>query len=173
MDKKVNKLHLGCGKDIKTGFVNLDFVNFSGVDVVWDLNKFPWPFKDNTFEYVYSGDVLEHLNDLVKAMEEIYRISKSGTIIDIKVPHFASLGAFKDPTHKLFFSYYTFDYFTENFDYNFYTKARFKILKRKIVYGRIFFLCQLIANLFPRIHEIILIKFFPVRNLHFKLKVKK
>jgi hypothetical protein len=106
-------------------------------------------------------------------MEELHRICKKDAVIEIRVPHFASLGAFKDPTHKIFFSYYSFDYFTENFNYNFYTKSRFEIIERKIIYGSIFKLFQGIANLSPKIHEVFLRKFLPVQDLYFKLKVVK
>jgi SAM-dependent methyltransferase len=173
MQKGLNKLHLGCGKDIIPGFINLDSIKLPGVDVVYDLNKFPWPFKNNSFDYILAKSTLEHLEDLIKVMEEVHRISKKDAIIEIIVPHFASLGAYIDPTHKLFFSYYTFDYFTENFDYNFYSKARFKIEERKIVYNKKFFLFEGIANLSPRFHEIFLRKFLPVQDLHFKLRVIK
>lgn len=173
MVNKSLKLHLGCGNDIKPGFVNLDSVKLPGVDIVHNLEKFPWPFKDNSFEHIISISTLEHLSNLIKVMEEIHRISKNNAIVEIRVPHFASLGAFKDPTHKLFFSYYSFDYFTKDFDYNFYTNARFEVVKRKILYGKIFKPLEIIANFFPKLHEILLRKFFPVQDLYFKLKVLK
>jgi SAM-dependent methyltransferase len=167
------RLHLGCGTDIKFGFTNLDCVKLPGVDVIHDLNKFPYPFKNNTFGHIISTSTIEHLDNLIKVMEEIHRISKNNAIVEIRVPHFASLGAFRDPTHKLFFSYYTFDYFRENFDYNFYTKARFKIIKRKIIYGRFLKVFEIFANWFPKIHEVILRKCLPVQDLYFKLEVVK
>lgn len=167
------KLHLGCGNEIKSGFVNLDSINLPGVDVVHNLNIFPWPFKDNTFSHIFSISTLEHLDNLVKVMEEIHRVCKRGAVIEIRVPHFASLGAYKDPTHKIFFSYYTFDYFAENFDYNFYTPVRFKIIERKIIYGGAFKMFQGVSNLFPKVHEIFLRKFLPVQDLYFKLEVIK
>jgi len=173
MTLKSTKLHLGCGTDIKLGFVNLDSVKLPGVDIVHNLDKYPWPLKNNTFDYIISISTLEHLDNLIKVMEEIHRISKKGAIIEIKVPHFSSMGAFKDPTHKHFFTYYSFDYFTKDFDYNFYTKARFKIIERKIIYGSAFKIFQGIANIFPKIHEILLRKFLPVQDLYFKLEVIK
>lgn len=167
------KLNIGAGKDIKPDFVNLDIVKIPGIDVVHDVNKFPWPFKDNIFEFVSMSSVLEHLDNTLKIMEEIYRVSKNNAIIEIIVPHFASLGAFIDPTHKKFFSYYSFDYFTKEFDYNFYTKARFEIVERKIIYGEGMKIFEKIANRFPRLHEVFLRKFFIPRDLYFKLKVVK
>jgi SAM-dependent methyltransferase len=169
----MKKLNLGCGNDIKKGFVNLDSIKLGGVDVVHDLNKFPWPFKDNSFDYIFTASTLEHLDNLILTMEEIHRICNNKSKIEIIVPHFSSLGAYQDPTHKKFFSYYTFDYFTEGFDYNFYTKARFNIIKRKIVYGKGLFFFEGIANLFPKVHEIILRKFLPVKDIHFVLEVVK
>ena len=41
----MKKLHLGCGKVIKKGFINLDSVKLKGVDVVHNLDVYPWPFK--------------------------------------------------------------------------------------------------------------------------------
>jgi len=169
----MNKLHLGCGKDIRKDYVNVDLVKFPGVDVVGDLNKFPWPFKDNQFDEILSIATFEHLDNLVKVMEEVYRISKPNAIIDIRVPHFSSLGAFGDPTHKTFFTYYTFDYFTKEFEYNFYSKARFKIKERKIVYGKGLGFFQWIANNFPKVHEVFLRKILPARSIYFQLEVDK
>lgn len=45
----MKKLNLGCGKDIKAGYVNLDIVKLDGVYVVWDVNKLPLPFKKEEF----------------------------------------------------------------------------------------------------------------------------
>ena len=36
-----NKLHIGCGHDIKEGWVNHDLAQLPGVDIVHDLNSFP------------------------------------------------------------------------------------------------------------------------------------
>lgn len=64
----MKKLHLGCGEDIKEGYINLDFLKMDGVDVVHNLNKFPYPFEDNQFDEVYASHILEHLDDLAKVM---------------------------------------------------------------------------------------------------------
>ena len=61
--KGKTKLNIGCGKDIKPEFVNLDNVKLPGVNLVHDLDKFPWPFEDNSFEYIRAISVLEHLED--------------------------------------------------------------------------------------------------------------
>ncbi len=38
----------------------------AGASVVHDLNKFPYPFEDNTFEVVYSSYCIEHQENKLK-----------------------------------------------------------------------------------------------------------
>ena len=99
----IKKLNLGCGKKIKQGYINLDNKFFRGVDVIHDLDKYPYPFKDDYFDYVLCDNVLEHLDNLIKTMEELHRITKKNGTIEIIVPYFSSIGAFQDPTHRHFF----------------------------------------------------------------------
>jgi hypothetical protein len=54
---------------------------------------------------------LEHINDVPALMEELYRICKHDAVVKIRVPYFKSTAAFKDPTHKSFFTERTFEYF--------------------------------------------------------------
>jgi len=138
----IKKLNIGCGKDIrrddKDKWINLDSVKLPGVNVVHNLDKFPWPFKDGEFELINCSHVLEHLNEIIKPMEEIWRITKNKAKTIIEVPIFPSVGAAADPTHKSFYTYQTFNYFRVNDGLNYYSKARFKIIKRKIVFSRLF-----------------------------------
>jgi len=144
---KIKKLNLGCGEDIKEGFVNLDSVKLKGVDIVHDLDKFPWPLKKDEFDFVYCDNVLEHLSSIPKSMEELWRITKNKGKIKIIVPIFPSVWAMVDPTHKNFYTYMTFDYFTEKHELNYYSRARFKILKRKIIFHPYLKLVEKIVNI--------------------------
>ena len=130
----MKKLNLGCGKVIKEGYVNLDVADLPGVDEVHNLNKYPWPFKDSSFDEVYCDNVLEHLDDIIKPISEIWRISKNKAKIIVKVPFFPGIAAVADPTHKQFYSFLTFNYFRPEDKLNYYSKARFNIIKRKIVF---------------------------------------
>ena len=112
--KNVVKLNLGCGSDIREDYINLDCVKQNGVDVVYDINKYPWPFKDNTFEKVFCSHTLEHVENLIKTMKEIWRISKPNAIIEIRVPHFSCGVYYRDITHKRPFSYFSMDYFCKD-----------------------------------------------------------
>ena len=109
---KTRKLNFGCGADIKRGYINLDKSKIKGVDVVHDLDKYPWPFPSNHFDEVYGRDAIEHLRDLFKAMQEIHRISKDGALVRLIVPYWHSSGAFY-PNHYYFFNTDSMKFFTE------------------------------------------------------------
>ncbi len=130
----MNKLNLGCGQFPLHEYVNLDFIVLPGVDIVHDLNVYPYPFNDNEFDEVRCFHVLEHLNDIIAPLEEIWRITKSGGIVSIEVPSFPGVGAIVDPTHKQFYTYGTFDYFSKESQFKYYSKAKFLIERREIIF---------------------------------------
>jgi predicted SAM-dependent methyltransferase len=176
-------LDIGCGKNKYRSkrsndiVIGIDSVKLPGVDKVVNLEKFPWPFKKDEFDIVVSNHVLEHLSDLIRTMEEIHRISKPGAIVRANIPYFASSGAFQDPTHKRFFTYRTFEYFTEESGFNFYTKARFKINKRKMTFmvtrPNISKMFDPFMNYFPRFYERFFSRILPAEQLFVELVVLK
>jgi hypothetical protein len=118
-------LNLGSGKKRFPDAVNLDLVADTQPDVVWDLNQFPWPLPDNHFERVRAYDVLEHLENTLLVMQEIHRVCAPGARVEITVPHFSSGNAFTDPTHRHYFSLFSFHYFTGENQLGFYTSVKF------------------------------------------------
>jgi SAM-dependent methyltransferase len=101
------KLNLGCDLDYRKDWINLD--NYEGrADVVHDLNIFPYPFEDNVFEYIYASHVVEHLEDVPRVLKELWRISKEGGVIEIKVPYYNNYNAFRDVTHIRYFTWDSF-----------------------------------------------------------------
>ena len=102
------KLNLGSGEFLKDGYVNVDYYSISNPDVSHDLNKFPYPFEDNSFELVEADHVLEHLAQPFEVMRELYRICASGATIHIRVPHFSR--GFTHADHKRGFDV-TFPYY--------------------------------------------------------------
>jgi len=131
----MKKLNMGCGPYTKEGYVNLDAKKLSGVDIIHDLNEYPYPFKDDEFGEVLCHHVLEHLDDIVQPLEEIWRITRHGARIMIEVPSFPGIGAVVDPTHKSFYTFGTFDYFTESSLFPYYSKAKFRIFERSIIFS--------------------------------------
>jgi len=107
----MKQLNMGCGKKIISNCINLDIKNFKGVDVVHDLDKYPYPFSNDTFDIIHSTHCLEHLTDIERALKETWRILKSGGKFVCTVPYYTSRGAFQDPTHKHFFCEDTITYY--------------------------------------------------------------
>lgn len=109
-------LNIGCGSKVVTGqpAVNVDLRPGQGVNLVYDLNVLPWPWSDGEFDRVQAEDILEHLDDLVASMDEIWRVLQPGGLVWIRGPHHLGLNAVVDPTHKRAFNEYSFDYLDPN-----------------------------------------------------------
>lgn len=104
------RVNLGSGGSPMKGWVNLDIAAIPGVDVVHDLDDAPWPFTDNSVTQIEAKDVFEHVTDAILFMKECHRILGNGNLLHIRTPHYLSIDAFTDPTHKRFPTQYTFDY---------------------------------------------------------------
>jgi len=125
-------LDLGCGKRKINDAIGVDRVKLDEVDIVHDLTKFPYPFEDNSIDSIYCRHLLEHFDVDVrsKALAEVNRILKKGGQAQIRVPHVFSIGAFRDPTHKSFFTFESMVYYTENHFFSYYDNICFKIVKK-------------------------------------------
>ncbi|MEM9772336.1 MAG: hypothetical protein AAF889_12200 [Cyanobacteria bacterium P01_D01_bin.73] len=94
-------LNLGCGSRFMEGYINVD--KFGSPDVRLDLETFPWPWKDSSVARIELRHVLEHLGQQVdiyrQIIQEIYRISQPGAIVQVTVPHHRHDDMLHDPTH--------------------------------------------------------------------------
>lgn len=96
----MNKLNLGCGEDIKEGFINVDKdINIFGDIYNLDINVLPLPFPDNFFDFVLMRSILEYSNDPFLLLNEIFRICKGGAVIKLVCPYYNSVICFP---HKSF-----------------------------------------------------------------------
>ncbi|MEK6925734.1 MAG: class I SAM-dependent methyltransferase [Nanoarchaeota archaeon] len=179
MNSDAKILDIGCGNHKIKGAIGLDSSKIEGVDVVHDLNKFPYPFKNNTFDLIHASHVLEHLETpLDKILNELCRICKPKGRIRVIVPHALSVTAFSDPTHKKFFTWHTFDYFGSN-EQSYYTKTRVRIVKRKFIYmtgrrsSKILEPFASLVSKFPHVYSHFFAFLFPVSTLHFELEPVK
>lgn len=169
-------LNLGAGLDRSIpGAVTVDRSPLASPDILHDLDIFPWPIESNGFDLIVCREVVEHLADLVRAMEEIHRIGRPGARAHITTPHFSCSNSFTDPTHRRHLGFYSFDYFTGGNQWNFYTGARFRLIGRSIrFYGRYKNLhISWLANRFPRFYEEHLCWIVPAWYLVFDLEVVK
>lgn len=136
MNKK-NKivLNLGCGDTRMPSAVNIDSVKLKNVDMVLDMEKFPYPFKDNSVDEVHLYFVLEHLRDHFSVIKELHRVLKKGGILYIRVPHGSSCyGPWGEFTHLRGYGWGSFDIFSSSNKRSYYSDVRFKILKRRCKY---------------------------------------
>ncbi|MFH0806007.1 MAG: methyltransferase domain-containing protein [Patescibacteria group bacterium] len=81
-------LDLGCGDKkfinrLKGIHTTLDIWEPFNPDVLWDLNKLPLPFEDNSFNVILAIDVIEHLKkeNGKLLLEELKRIVKNKIIL--------------------------------------------------------------------------------------------
>ncbi len=132
-------LNLGCGNRIlvpKPGetIINHDRVQHrDGIQAVHDLDVRPWPWADNSLDFILASSVFEHLKlTLVESLDECWRILRPGGRVRIKVPYWRSDNSYCDPTHRWFFSLGAFDQFDPDTkrgrDYSFYTERKWRIV---------------------------------------------
>jgi SAM-dependent methyltransferase len=173
-------LDVGCGYRKFPGALGIDQVRHAQVDLVVDLNKTPWPLEDNSFDLIVVQHTLEHVENIVRTMEEVYRVGKHGSRIVIQVPYFRSLDAYADPTHNHFFTAQTLDYFIQGttlFKYH-YSDAKFNLVGfwfgwpgegRNYIRG----LFKKFIRRFPKFYEYYLSILLPVKNLAWELEIDK
>jgi cyclopropane fatty-acyl-phospholipid synthase-like methyltransferase len=106
----VLKLNLGAGSQIEDGWVNHDIIALPGIDVIHDLDSFPWPWEDGEAERIRAFDVFEHVWHPLDFMRECWRVLGDGGVLDLHTVHFQSPNYHRDPDHKRASDHQTFDY---------------------------------------------------------------
>lgn len=137
------KLNLGCGPELRDGWVNVDRVPGPGVDVVHDVDVHPWPWPDCSAGTVYAKDLFEHIDDPVGFMAQAHRVLvPNGGRLRLITPMFNHLDSYTDPTHKRHCTPYTWDYWIPgtalHASYNaFYGGVGFELVDRTLTEAKI------------------------------------
>jgi SAM-dependent methyltransferase len=105
------RIDLGCGPSKAPGFLGVDRFPLEGVDMVADLNK-SLPFADNSVDLVYASHSLEHIQDLMFTMSEVYRICKHRAQICIVAPYNEQKLNVANPYHYQVFNEHTSRFWT-------------------------------------------------------------
>ena len=96
------KLDLGCGL-YKQGpdWLGVDARKLPGVNLVHDLEVFPWPIPNSCAHTVAMSHLFEHIKPwlTLSFMSEIHRISKPDAQIFISGPYATGFHYVQDPTH--------------------------------------------------------------------------
>lgn len=170
-------LSVGCGKKARQpNLVRVDISPEVDPDVVWDLDKFPYPFSDSSFAEIECFDVIEHLSNIPNNLEEFHRILQPDGILKITTPHFSCANSYIDPTHKWHLSYFSFDYFSDGHTLSYYSKARYRIKYRHIQFQGGRFnrsILSRVANKFPKTYEQRWAWIFPAWYLYLELEAIK
>ncbi len=95
------KLNLGCGDQKLPGFLGVDM--YGSPELLWDLEKTPWPWEDSSVSEIIMSHVMEHLGTTTaryfNIIRELYRVCKADAVIGINVPHPRHDNFINDPTH--------------------------------------------------------------------------
>jgi SAM-dependent methyltransferase len=85
-------LNLGCGENLRSGFVNTDICLMKGVDLILDARDLS-VFQDETFSYIVAEHLLEYIprKDIVSALREWYRVLAEKGHLEIRVTDISSL----------------------------------------------------------------------------------
>jgi len=115
------RLDIGCGANKQTGCVGIDIRALEGVDIVHDLQVFPWPLGDESVIQAMSSHVVEHINPadfgFINFMDEVWRILKPGAQFAVSHPYGGSARYYQDPTHVNAITEATWGYFAPNDPY--------------------------------------------------------
>ena len=126
-------LDVGCGIRKQPGAIGIDHNAASGADVICDLDHNPYPFADDSFDRVVAIHVIEHLDDVIAAMEEFHRLVRSGGSVRIETPDYSDFSSFCDPTHRHHLNSFSFRYFGEDHGgFGYYSKARFREISLRV-----------------------------------------
>jgi len=100
-------LDIGCGDGLITSLIgDITKAEVHGVDIsksavsearkkgvlarTLNVDRDGFPFKKNTFDSVFCGDLIEHLYDTEKLLDDVIQIMKPGGYLIISVPNIAS-----------------------------------------------------------------------------------
>ena len=94
------KLNLGCGpQDIRPDYVNIDIVDYPGVDKVADARNLSF-YENDSVEYIVAQHLLEYIprKDMSSTLREWHRVLKQDSHLEIRVTDIATI--FKSAFHN-------------------------------------------------------------------------
>jgi SAM-dependent methyltransferase len=167
-------LDIGCGSAKTPGAVGLDISPDTAADIVHDLDAYPYPIESGSFDQILMQDVIEHVAEPIRLLEELHRIARPGARIQLRTPHFSSVLAYSDATHRHYFSMLAIRALAEP-RFSHYTDVRFRIVHVTVDLWLPFRAIGIgyLANRFPESYEKYLAFRFPAMNIRAEFEVNK
>lgn len=104
------RLNIGAGQTYIPGFVNIDISPRAEISL--DLNKDRLPFADSSVDFIFSYHTLEHVDNYLFVLGEMYRVLKHGGRLLLGVPYVSLTECnLVNPYHVRHFNEYSFDFF--------------------------------------------------------------
>ncbi len=110
-----NKLNVGCGKRRIEGALNIDIDPDSEANMLMDMSKVPWLWRDDSIDEIYMFHFLEHCPNHKEILSECYRILKPQGKLHITVPHSSSAVPIGCLHHYRTYSYNSLKDYLKNF----------------------------------------------------------
>lgn len=112
------RLDVGCGQNKQKGYIGLDIGKLPGVDIVHDIQKFPWPVPDNCCFQILFSHVWEHVEPKYRfrVMDEFWRICRFDGQLLIAAPYAGSYLEAAHPAHYMCPNELTFTFFDPDYE---------------------------------------------------------
>ena len=169
-------MELGCGNSKTEGAIGADINPASKADLVCQLNRSPWPFRDDVCRELRCYHVIEHLDDTFAVMAEIHRICRPNARVKIRCPHFSCLYSYRNPTHVHHFALDSFDYWLVDSPHvNYPVAERFRLIRKGFEFGRAIISqpARKFAEHFPHQYEKHFAFIFPCQHIYVELEAAK
>lgn len=173
-EKIAKKINIGCEEDYRKGWTNIDCNEKVKADFHFNVDD-GFPFKNNTFEEVYAGHVIEHVKDPYYFMKEIHRICRKGAKVVIAAPYCNSPIAWSEFGHRRpGLSWFSFGEWWTNKE----LYPLFKVTRKHINFTRVNqrwmnYIFNPIINLLPTIYERFFSFILPSSEIIFEMEVIK
>jgi SAM-dependent methyltransferase len=129
----VRVLDVGCGINKYPGSIGIDNKAATRADVLCDLDRTPYPFRSGSFDHIRVIHVIEHVSNVIGAMEEFHRLGRPGARVLVVTPHYTDFSSFCDPTHRWHLNSYSFRYFGQDHaGFGYYSTARFQEISVRV-----------------------------------------